>query len=215
MEKGNLLKNREIEIQPDVKDPRFLILLLKGSPWKRVYKSLFVKYLRELSSVDLEEAEQTFYRIELKVAKALAVKWLAQKSYFSEELSAKLQDRGISPRAITEALHFCKGLGALNDRKQLEELVAREIQRGHGPFWIEDKLRRMGMGSSKDLEVLFQNYAPLQEEVIWKLIKRKVKLGKPLQRTEQHKLLLFLMRKGFSKESILNVLQQVLSSRYH
>jgi SOS response regulatory protein OraA/RecX len=194
-----------MKIEIDQENHKFIILYHDGKPWKKVDKALFFRYIPLLQKQNSYEAKESFfYECECKIAKALAIKWLSKKAYFSHEISAKLSQKGLSSRAIEEALIFCKNIDAVNDERQIEEFVERELKRGHGPLWILNKYRRMQGSSEKKLEALLKKFEPLQKQVIKALLKKRG------QRKDGNAQLLFLLRRGFRKESIFEVLKEGL-----
>jgi SOS response regulatory protein OraA/RecX len=79
--------------------------------------------------------------MDLPLARKVAFRLLAMRSYHSEKLREKLEKRGC-PFAVCDAvIAECKRLGYLQDEQYEESAILREFQRGHGPWYIEAKTR--------------------------------------------------------------------------
>jgi SOS response regulatory protein OraA/RecX len=76
-----------------------------------------------------------------KLARKTAFRLLAMRSYHSVKLYEKLIGKGFSEEVCREVIEECKRLGFLQDEEWERSAILRELRRGHGPRYIEMKLR--------------------------------------------------------------------------
>ena len=175
-------------------DPRFMLLMIDGCLWKRIYKYLFIRQLKILQrSIDKTDLEEKWEIIEKKGAEEAALKLLARKSYFSSELRKKLEQRNLSVLAIEHALEKCVKFGYIDDARESERFIQKEERMGRGPRLIKMKLKSKGIKAEVQIN---------QKEAMQKLLStrlRKYSLKDPKQR---QKAALALQRRGFDLELI-------------
>jgi SOS response regulatory protein OraA/RecX len=76
-----------------------------------------------------------------KLARKTAFRLLAMRSYHSVKLRQKLIEKGFSEEISDGVIEECKRLGFLQDEEWEKNAILREFKRGHGPRYIEMKLR--------------------------------------------------------------------------
>ena len=76
-----------------------------------------------------------------KLARKTAFRLLAMRSYHSVKLYQKLIDKGFPEEVCRDVIEECKRLGFLQDEEWEKNAILREFKRGHGPRYIEMKLR--------------------------------------------------------------------------
>lgn len=185
----------QLKIVKDPEDAARILLFWGDLPWKKLYKSLFFNRLRCLfSASSLEEAEKSFQELEEKVAKSFAVKTLGRKALFSKELMQKMQEKGFSAQAIESALVFSQKIGALQDRELFEQKVRREFQKGKGLFYVKAKWSR---------SIEQEEKWSIPEQEVWE---REAALRLVAKQKHRKDLFLFLLRRGFRREIIEEVL---------
>lgn len=178
-----------------------------GIFWKKIYKSLFVKDLKIVRSASsLEEAELFFQEMEEKAAKRLVVSLLSRKAEFRSILVKKLEEKGISSSTILKVLTFYENMGAFNDRDLIDCKIQSELRRGKGLYYAKGKwLKTMGP-DTEEVEWYSPERQELEKESIIRLLQKKGKVWNVLDRKEKSALVLFLLRRGFRKETIEAVL---------
>jgi SOS response regulatory protein OraA/RecX len=132
---------------------------------------------RQFASI--QEIEQWVEREEKRLAKRAAYRLLAARNQSSSELRKKLILRGFSSLVIVEIVEELKRLGMISDADFEIALIERELKRGHGPRYIEMKLRSMGLNTSQIRRIVDEN---VQREAIRKLIPKLRNPATALQR---------------------------------
>lgn len=182
---------KRLEILTDSDSSFWLVLEWEGELWKKVYKSLFIGKLRSLFFArSLQDLEELFLELEVKVAKAFAVRTLSKRALLSTELGKKLREKGISERASQEALAYCHQMGAIQDQELLDYRIRKELRKGHGLRYIQAKWK---------VEIVQEAKRKEEKEAALKLLQQKGK--------KQKNLYLFLQRRGFCADTIQEVLR--------
>lgn len=120
---------------------------------------------------------------------------LERKAYHSKELEEKLRQKEVpDPSPVIAKL---MDMGALNDDAWLDGVVRRERRAGHGPHWIFAKLK------SKDIHFPIELYGD-EGEVIATWLSKPSKIKMLDSDTGKQKLRQALLRRGFSKDIVLN-----------
>jgi regulatory protein len=151
--------------------------------------SLF-KWPRHFASVS--EIERWIGEEERKLAKKIAYRCLAARNQSASELRKKLSRRGISPPVAEAVVEELKRLGYISDADFEQALIERELRRGHGPLYIEMKLRSMGLGTAQVRKIATDQ---MQRQMIRKIVS---KLRNPAAA---------LRRRGFDAEIIFSELK--------
>lgn len=147
----------------------------------------------------------------VEAAKALAFRFLSYRSRSSEEVRGKLSGAGFSPAVIEQVLARLTGLGYLNDY---------EFALACGRSWIEHKL----WGTSRIRDALLKKGVSqeiidpaLQElscdhdfsHVARRALKSRFSsadIRRPIEKKTRQRAIGFLLRKGFSWDTISDVL---------
>jgi len=143
----------------------------------------------------LEAARNWIQEEERKLAKKAAFRLLAAKSQSSSCLKQKLLRKGFSAHLCEEIVQEMERLGYVSDEDLAIFLIEREIQRGHGPFYIEMKFRSLGIDSSKVRRIATDER---QREAIRKWLPKLKNPGPALQ------------RRGFDGDLVLSELKNFL-----
>jgi len=123
-----------------------------------------------------------------------AIRLLARREYFSQELKIKLSQKGFSQKEIEQAIEECKRLGALNDEQVLARWIEKFKKQGKGPYFIIAKLKAKGIHlSPHDSRILSD-----QKEALKTFAEKKLKNKK----LSEEKLFQMLLRRGFDAEDI-------------
>jgi SOS response regulatory protein OraA/RecX len=194
-----------------IREGDFFILYWEGELWKRVDKGLTINGLKGLEKVEaLEEAEELLAQQQEKKGRALAVFWLSKRGLFTSEIKQKLENKGFSSLAIMQTLVFCEKIGAINDAKLAEEWLAKELRKGRGSILAFYKIKRW-----VDAESLLLDEGKIREAekeaVRLYLQKKRVDLALLEGRSGwkiRGQLLSSLLKRGFKRESIEDVLQE-------
>ena len=185
-------------------DIKYLIIYLDGTPWKRVYKSLFSRTLGALKGCkSQQELQDVFAALEEKAAKLAALRTLARRSLSEHELVKKLEEKALSAFAIQKAIATCRKLGAIDDSAYLRLYAEREERKGYGPKYIALKLKHKAPASSEIVNGIVCEVAARQSKTLEKVIAKKFAKTDWKDPKQKRKALAALLRRGFSIEKIL------------
>lgn len=151
-----------------------------------IRKIPFVFASRELLQKWLEETEW-------KLARNFAYRCLAMRNLPTILLRKKLEAKRFSPAVCGRLIEELRSLGYLQDEGWMQNEVLRELQKGHGPRYIENKLRSQGLDSSRVREWITPQ---MQAEKIRQLILK-------LERKGKQSAMQTLFRRGFDPDIIL------------
>lgn len=185
----------------EVENNSLLIRVGWGDEWEQVVsKSLFARSLGKLRACrDKEEFLSVFRELELRIARAEAVRLLARKGYFSHEMRQKLLLKGLSEEAVSQVVQACVQKGYIDDAGRAQGVVRRELKKGHGLRYIDRMLQSKNVARGTVLateeETSLRAYLRKQSS--------KIDLSDKQQRT---KLIAKLLRRGYSYEMVRSVL---------
>ncbi len=83
--------------------------------------------------------------LDSRAARVAALDALARRDYASQELRCKLLDKGYDSAVVGPLIERLCAERLIDDRRYLENLVAYQAARGHGPNWVRAALRTRGM----------------------------------------------------------------------
>lgn len=122
--------------------------------------------------------------LEWKTARQKAFRLLSLRNYHSQVLFRKLKEKGFSREICEKVIEDCKRIGLLKD----EDAILSEFRRGHGPRYIQFKLKLEAQ------EVRAVITKTMQRE---KIAQMAPKLG------ERERALRTLQRRGFDIDLII------------
>ncbi|MES2121963.1 MAG: regulatory protein RecX, partial [Chlamydiota bacterium] len=161
-------------------------------------KFLFLKDLKSIPSCDtLEEFSDHFQKLEIKLAKVLCFRLLAQRGMLSSELEKKLTSKGISSTTAKRAVQDCSERGFIDDQQHLKHLVRREQRRGLGKGMIASKLRFTKRVDPELLQEALEAIEP-EGDILKQLVQKYAKKIDMSDSKAKQKLIAKLMRRGFS-----------------
>ena len=132
------------------------------------------------------------------------VHWLSRRGLFSLEIQKKLEDRGFSSSAIEETLAFCQRIGAVDDTKRAQDLISRDLKKGKSLLASLVKIRRF-----VDVEEVARNSIEKEKESLITYLHKKKVVISALSYEKRGKLYQSLLRRGFKREMIEEVLKEV------
>lgn len=191
------------------KEGRLFVLFWEGVLWKKIEKiTLPYGGVQEVAkSCSLPEAEECFNRLECKAAKAYVLKLLNERALFHAQIQEKMQRKGFSCQAITFALEFCTQIGGIDDKSLAKEKCEREIRKGKGFFMAQQKIGRWV--NREDCFLPVETIHELEKTAIQKVLEKKKVDYSVLSFPEKQKIFLFLLKRGFKKEHIQEVLLSI------
>ena len=181
-----MLTLRKSLFEPDLFEIVENETVLKEIPIRfRIYK--FPRRFESIQAIErwIEDEER-------KLAKRVAYRLLGIKNQSKSELRKKLGKRGISDAVCELMIEDLERLGCLSDDSYEIDLIEKELRKGHGPLYIEMKLRSLGFENSRVRKIV-------DEEVQRKTIRKWIpKLKNPAAS---------LQRRGFDLEIIFSELK--------
>ncbi len=148
------------------------------------------------------------YSEEVRVKKQ-AFLYLARRSFFIEELSLKLAQKGFSQEVIDKVLDLCSKQGFLDDQKLTQQLVERARDRGFGSKAIWFKLcYRVGINRSILQQVILETEKN-QWVSLQKLIQKKSHQIQLLDSKQKNRWIAKMLRRGYCYEEIIRCLEEV------
>lgn len=148
----------------------------------------------------------------LEAALAAAYRCLARRDHASQELARKLARKGFPPERIREVLERLSEQGYVDDGRFARQWVA---SRPHGPLRIREELRRKGIPEELIQEALERRS---EEDILEQAFRLAQGKWERLNRTKRpfharrRALSDFLLRRGFSHETVSRVLRRMDSA---
>ena len=135
-----------------------------------------------------------------------ALRLLARRPHFRQELARKLTSRGFPRREVEAALERLEARGHLNDRRCALDLASGPLRRkGFGPRRVRAELARRGAPEKAIEEAVSSSFAEGELSRARDLAARWLGTrGRRLAALGRH-----LDRKGYSKQVILQVLDEL------
>lgn len=124
-----------------------------------------------------------------KDIKQVAIKLLARRGFFCNELQQKLEDKGFKAYHVEAVLRELAQFGALDDELEANRLIDNALRKGRGYYWIAGELKRR-KADPKHLEKV--DLSREQESAQQVLTKQRAKSA--LRRKA------FLYRRGYRSE---------------
>jgi len=142
---------------------------------------------------------------------AAALRLLARRDYGSDELRRRLLDQGFPAEAVEAAIARGSELGYLDDARHVERLSRAFVATGRavGPR-LAQELRRRGLPENLIRAALAESGAAGEEEALHSLIARRFPAFDyaAADDRERRRVILFLQRRGFPLDRILNELKR-------
>lgn len=176
---------------------------IDGEPWREVSVSIFGRRPDIPNCQTLEDLEKELENLERKGALKYAIWRLSSKNYLTTELKKKLTEKGVRNSIIEEVIAKCKEYGYLNDQSYIESYVRQQILRKKGPLFIIQKLIAKGISKHKAQEILSASDCKSDHtDAIKTLLETRYKTKNLCDFRERQKVVLSLLRRGFSLETI-------------
>jgi len=193
----------KLRIESDEQNPLLLHFYWDDDWVKSAYKSLFINYLKALQAcVEKEEFLAKFQEIEARVARKEGLRLLARKGYFGSELKQKLILKGISDDTADQVVQHFEQKGYIHDGNRGESIVRRELKKGHGSQYIFQMLKHKKV-SSDEIAKLRPLIEKEEKQCLYAYLQKH---SSALLRQDRRKLVTKLLRRGYSHESILDVI---------
>ncbi|NDE82591.1 MAG: regulatory protein RecX [Chlamydiia bacterium] len=193
--------------QSSVQRDFFALFQEDGSIWRVVHKSLYQKILRDfLQRLSFEEFKEQFNLKESGYARACALDLLSKRCCFTIEVKEALLKKGFSIDSVGEAISYAQKMGFLSDKTRLSFVMEKLIRKGKGKHLIIAHLSKYQF-DRQTIEEALQSLSFEPREEIERLIEKKIGNGSLDDPNKKSKIILFLQRKGFALEEILDVIR--------
>ncbi len=189
----------KLHFEDDSKNPLLLHIIWDEECVQTVYKLLFVRRLSSLRACSKkEELLAKLQEIEARAAHAEGVRLLARKGYFGHELKHKLMLKGISEATADETVRYFEQKGYIHDGNRAENVVRRELKKGHGPQYIFQMLKhkKISLDEVAKLRPLIEEE---EKQSLQAFLKKRSSTSKEKDR---RKVIVQLLRRGYSYQAI-------------
>ncbi len=139
-----------------------------------------------------------------------ALRILTGRDHSRYELVQKLKQRGFSPDIIEKVVLECQRLDYVDDNRTSRVYIRQLMRKGYGAKRIRVELERKGLSERPDQGVISQMISDIDElEVAGRIIKKNIKrFEREIDpRKRKNKIYRFLLARGFSAETIGNLLK--------
>ncbi|MEO0068173.1 MAG: RecX family transcriptional regulator [candidate division WOR-3 bacterium] len=162
--------------------------------------------LKEGERVDRQFLEQVVLEEQYRLCRNYAFLLLSYKARTEKELKERLEKKGYSPVVIARVLERLKELGLADDEKLTKDYVEERIRIGHKGKWrVKQELLKRGVAKEK-VEQALRN-APDETEAAQMVLEHFLPRYQRLdEETKLRRIYGLLARRGFSPETIKNVL---------
>lgn len=180
------------------------VVLNDDAEWRTVHQSIvranLLNWPVECSSEN--EWLSMWSALEMKGAKAFALRRLTKKSYSSFELDKLLKQHFVSEHVIDTLLQEFKEKQLIDDSDWIENFVQKEIRQKLSPRMIFAKLKMKGLPSEMIHECLRRTYTDHAKKQVLQILIEKEKSN------DKRKIVAKLARKGFQIDDILGVMKE-------
>ena len=139
-----------------------------------------------------------------------ALRILTGRDHSRYELVQKLKQRGFSPDIIEKVVLECQRLDYVDDNRTSRVYIRQLMRKGYGAKRIRVELERKGLSERPDQGVISQMISDIDElEVAGRILKKNIKrFEREIDpRKRKNKIYRFLLARGFSAETIGNLLK--------
>jgi regulatory protein len=141
-------------------------------------------------------------------ARDSALKILAQHEHSVAELTQKLIRRGHAGDVVQRVITECLRLNYLDDRRAMQQVLARMKRKGFGVHRVRSELLKKGLATTEAEQALRKSMPPDEEQAValgvslkkWKSLKNEPDPEKRKLRLQR-----FLRSRGFSDAVVLAV----------
>ena len=207
--------NRQItDIQIQKKYPSRRSIFLDGEFFCGVGEELAVKFhLESGMEIDEDELKKLLYEEEFSKAKNYVYGILARRMYTRKEIRGKLVDREYVDEIVQDVIATMERYGYVNDETYAEEWIrSRMKSKPKGKIALRQELARKGIDKSIIENALDEAFDDSREDdMALELARQKARsYSKDEPAVARRKLQSFLLRRGFSYETVKDVIEQTM-----
>ena len=137
-----------------------------------------------------------------------ALSLLERRDYGSEELRARLIEKGAEPEDAAAAVELMVGYGFVNDENYAAMVARHYTAKGYGPGRVRDELRRRRL--PRELWDAALDSAPDNDEAAFRLFSSKMR-GLGADRDALRRAANALLRRGFGWDSVRGAQERYLA----
>ena len=207
------MKKRLTDIQIDKEIPARRILYLDGAYFDSVDAGCIPKLgLRIGLEIELEVLQKLIEADEGMRAKGYALELLSDQTYSKNQMIRQLGQKGFSPEAIDMTLEDLEQLGHIKDEQFAKKWVdRRQRSRPKGKRMLEQELANQNIDKATVDRVISGIDDAEEANIALGLAQKQVKRYQSLpSQVAKRRLHGFLLRRGFSYETIQAVIERVL-----
>jgi len=132
-----------------------------------------------------------------------ALKLLAKRDYFKDEIKNKLKEKNAIQDEIDYVVEYIQKFGYLDDGKVLEKYADETARKGKGVIFLKKKLYEKGCSGLTDIFNIEEFYTPLMEE------KAAMAFCYKFRKEEYETIRKKLISRGFSFLTVIKVLKNL------
>lgn len=159
------------KLKKSIFDPNLFEIWDEDSLVKEIPITFLIKKIPS-SFESIHAVEKWVKELEHKLVRQSAYGSLAKCNHSSKGLLRKLLQKGFSESTCLELIDELKRLGLIKDEEFIQALIEKELRAGHGPRYIEAKLRFQGLSTDQVRKIATKDR---QREAVYKLLKKNSK----------------------------------------
>ena len=177
-----------------------------------LYKGELRKYqIKEGGELSQESFDELWEVILPKRAKLRAMNLLKSRQYTEKQLLDKLLLGGYNREIAQIAVDYVKSYHYVDDAQYAYDYITGRMER-HSIKEIEQKLMQKGIAKELICKAIEQHaelgQLPDERKMILKILEKKDCIGRKLEEKEKRRLYGYFYRKGFSQETLRQVLRE-------
>ncbi len=187
-------------------------ILVDGEKWREVHRTIFGRKPVFPPVSNRESLQTVFDAFEYHRVKNYVLWRLSSQSYHSEQFMKLLRERLVQDHTIDQVLQYCREIGFLDDEAWLKNFLSFQ-QKRYSLRVILSKLYAKGL-SQETVRCLAKEWGnPLEElQALQHLLKTRYQTKDLTQFEVRQKVIVSLMRKGYTFDLIQQALKKILKS---
>ena len=141
-----------------------------------------------------------------------ALRILTARDHSKYELAQKLKQRLFAPEDIEKAISECERLDYINDERTSGVYIRQRIRKGYGLERIRHEMKKKGLRGQRIQNILCETVSDsVERESAERILKKNIKRfeREPDLKKRKDKIYRFLYSRGFSQETIRNLLNTI------
>ncbi|NIP18168.1 MAG: hypothetical protein GWM87_08430 [Xanthomonadales bacterium] len=135
----------------------------------------------------------------------MAYRYLGRREYSRQELTRKLQQRGVETATAEAVVGELDAEGLVSDERFTESFVRSRVSRMYGPLKIRAQLRQKGVGDDL-IAVKLASLEDIWPDLALSWVRKRA--GEPFDRKEKARLYRSGMNRGFPHDIMMRALDR-------